>query len=237
MLAIPAVDIRDGQCVQLVGGDYQQEVVRLDDPSQVARQWANAGFTRLHVVDLDAATGRGENYGVVRDVLGATSLPVQVGGGVRDDEMISRLLSDGAERVVVGTRGVEDPAWLAEQAVRFPGRIILAADVKERRVVTHGWSANTERDILDLLSELEPIALAGVLVTAVHMEGRMQGTDLSLMEDVVQSAVWPVIASGGVASMLDLRNLEERGVSAVVLGMALYTGALDPRMVAEEFCA
>lgn len=237
MLAIPAVDIRDGQCVQLVGGDYEQEAIRLENPAEVARKWASVGFTRLHVVDLDAATGRGENMEIVRDVLAATSLPVQVGGGVRDDEAIARLLSDGADRVVVGTRGVEDPAWLTEQAERFPGRIILAADVKERRVVTRGWSASTERDIIDLLAELESIALAGVLVTAVHMEGRMQGTDLQLMEDVVQSAAWPVIASGGVGSMIDLRNLEERGVSAVVLGMALYTGALDPRLVAEEFSA
>ena len=235
MLAIPAIDLRDTHCVQLVGGDYAAEAVRLDDPVQVARRWIAAGFSRLHVVDLDAATGNGDNRELVRDILRHSAVPVQVGGGVRDDDGLHALLDDGADWVVVGTRGVEDPSWLAEQAALAPGRIILAADVRDRAVVTKGWAARSTRTITDLISELSGAPLAGLLVTAVHREGKMEGTDLPLMEEVAEDSPWPVIASGGIGSMTDLRNLEDRGVHAVVLGMALYTNALDPRVVAEEF--
>lgn len=237
MLAIPAIDLRDRHCVQLVGGDYAAESVRLDDPVAVARRWAAAGFTRLHIVDLDAATGRGDNRDLVRDILRQSTLPAQVGGGVRDEGTILSLLDDGAEHVVVGTRGIEDPAWLLEQAERAPGRIVLAADVRDRAVVTKGWTARSRFTLADLLAEVEEAPLAGLLVTAVHKEGKLQGTDLPLIEEAVDRSPWPVIASGGVGTMQDLRNLEDRDVAAVVLGMALYTEAIDARVVAEEFAA
>lgn len=237
MLAIPAIDLRDRHCVQLVGGDYSAESVRLDDPVAVARRWAAAGFTRLHVVDLDAATGRGDNRDLVRDLLRQVPLPIQVGGGVRDEEALASLLDDGADQVIVGTRGIEDPSWLLEQAALAPGRIILAADVRDGVVVSKGWTARTTLRIADLLADLADAPLAGLLVTAVHKEGKMEGADLPLIEQAVQSSPWPVIASGGVGSLQDLRNLEDRGVAAVVLGMGLYTEALDARVVAEEFAA
>lgn len=235
MLAIPAIDLRDGRCVQLVGGDYAKEAVRLDDPLEVARRWIAAGFPKLHIVDLDAATGRGRNRDLIRDLLFQSTVPAQVGGGVRDEEAIDALLEDGAEHVVIGTRGVEDVRWLEEQAERVPGKLVLAADVRGRTVVTRGWAKETTRDVLDLIQELRDLPLAGLLVTAVQQEGKMQGTDLALMADVKDVSAWPVIASGGVGSMNDLRALEDCGVDAVVLGMALYTDALDPRVVAEEF--
>lgn len=235
MLAIPAIDLRDGRCVQLVGGDYDREAVRLDDAVEVARRWVAAGFARLHVVDLDAATARGDNATLVRDLLRHAAVPVQLGGGLRDGDAIEAWLAEGAASVVVGTRGVEDPAWLAELAAMHPGRLILAADVNGRQVVSRGWTSRTGRDVLDLLADLEGVPLAGVLVTAVHKEGRLEGIDLPLFDDVTDASPWPVIASGGITSMIDLRNLEERGVGAAVIGMALYTGALDPRVVAEEF--
>lgn len=237
MLAIPALDLRDGHCVQLVGGDYAKEALRLSDPLHVAQRWVAAGFTRLHLVDLDAATARGANRDLVREVITRSGVPTQVGGGVRDATRVDELLDDGADRIVVGTRGVEDPEWLAEQAERAPGRLVLAADVKGRAVVSRGWAKDTKRDILAVLRDLETVPLAGVLVTAVHKEGKMQGPDLALMADVVDESPWPVIASGGIASIRDLRSLEERGVAAAVLGMALYTEALDARVVAEEFAA
>lgn len=235
MLAIPAIDLRDGRCVQLVGGDYAKEAVRLDDPLEVARRWIAAGFPKLHLVDLDAATERGRNRELIRELLLQSTVPMQVGGGVRDEEAIDALLDDGAEHIVIGTRGVEDVRWLEEQADRVPGRLVLAADVRGRTVVTRGWAKETARDVLDLIQELRDLPLAGLLVTAVQQEGTMQGTDLALMADVKDVSPWPVIASGGVGSMHDLRALEDRGVDAVVLGMALYTDALDPRVVAEEF--
>ena len=235
MIAIPAVDIREGACVQLVGGSYAAERVRIPDPGGVARAWTEAGFTRLHVVDLVAATGRGSNERVVRDLLSLSDVGIQVGGGVRSDEAIERLLSDGADFVVLGTRAIEDPDWLHEMATQFPGELIVAADVRERRVVTHGWQKQHHRDVLDVIDELNESPLAGVLVTAVHMEGQMKGTDLFLMEDVAERSEAPVLASGGIATMNDLRSLADRGIAGAVVGMALYTGALDARDVASEF--
>jgi phosphoribosylformimino-5-aminoimidazole carboxamide ribotide isomerase len=235
MLVIPAVDLRAGKCVQLVGGSYDNESLRLDDPAEVARGWTRKGFQRLHLVDLDAATARGSNADLVSEMLRDVEASFQVGGGVRESDDIERLLGAGAERVVVGTRALTDDWWLQEVAEEFPGRLIVAADVRGRTIVTHGWSRSRGRDVLSYVDELNDLPLAGVLVTAVHLEGQMRGTDLFLMEDVVESSAHPVIASGGIASVLDLSNLAERGVSAAVVGMALYTGALDARAVAEEF--
>jgi phosphoribosylformimino-5-aminoimidazole carboxamide ribotide isomerase len=235
MIAIPAVDLRDGAVVQLVGGSYQQERVRLDNPLDVARSWERLGFTRLHVVDLDAATERGSNLAIVHSLLFDLGVPIQVGGGIRSGDLVEELLEAGAAQVVVGTRAIEEPEWLAGLAARHPGEIVVACDVRERRVTTRGWSRTMPVDILDVVDELSSLPLGGLLVTAVHREGQMQGTDLPLMEDVVEASPFPVFASGGVATMQDLRALEHRGLRGVVIGMALYTGALDPSLVAAEF--
>jgi phosphoribosylformimino-5-aminoimidazole carboxamide ribotide isomerase len=235
VIAIPAVDLRDGACVQLVGGSYQHERVRLENPIDVARSWERLGFTRLHVVDLDAATERGSNIAIVRSLLADVDVAVQVGGGVRSGESVEELLEAGAARVVVGTRAIEEPDWIAELATRHPGEIIVACDVRERRVTTRGWARTLPLDILDVAEGLNALPLGGLLVTAVHCEGQMQGTDLPLMEDVVEASHFPVFASGGITSMQDLRALEHRGIAGAVIGMALYTGALDPVVVAGEF--
>jgi phosphoribosylformimino-5-aminoimidazole carboxamide ribotide isomerase len=236
MLVIPAVDLREGSCVQLVGGEYADERVRLDDPLGVAREWARVGFGRLHVVDLDAALGKGSNAGIVEEIIRWGNFDaVQVGGGVRDDDAIARWLDAGATAVVVGTRGLEDPGWLAAMADRYPGVLILAADVRERRIVTRGWQRTLARNVIDVAEELHGVPLAALMVTAVHREGQMQGTDLRLMEDVVEAAHVPVFASGGVAGIQDLRQLADRGVAGAIVGMALYTGAIDPRAVVDEF--
>ena len=235
MIAIPAIDLRESHCVQLVGGDPDREAVRLSDPLHVARRWVAVGFTRLHVVDLDAALGRGDNRPIVSDLLRHADAPSQVGGGVRDDESFASLLAEGADAIIVGTRAIEDPAWVTDLAYRSPGRVIVAADVRERAVVVKGWTSAAHRSVRDVIAELEELPLAGLLVTAVHREGRLQGPDLPLMDTIVEVAPWPVMAAGGIGSLLDLRNLEERGVSAAILGMALYTETLDARAVAEEF--
>jgi phosphoribosylformimino-5-aminoimidazole carboxamide ribotide isomerase len=235
MIAIPAVDLREGACVQLVGGDYTNERVRLADPVSVAREWARYGFRRLHVVDLDAATGRGSNRDVVNELLREIPTEIQVGGGVRSSSAVEELVASGARAVVVGTRAFEDADWLARLAHTYPNEILVAADVRDRRVVTHGWTRTLPREIIDVTEELSSLPLAGLLVTAVHREGRMQGADLFLMEDVVEAAAFPVYASGGIASVADLRALADRGVAAAIIGMALYTGAIDPWHAAEEF--
>lgn len=237
MIVVPAVDLRDGACVQLVGGAYEQERIRLGDPVAVARDWATRGFQRLHVVDLDATTGHGQNAALVHNILQAVEVDVQVGGGIRTASDIDRLLQDGADRVVVGTRAIEEPGWLADIAAEFPDRLVVAADVRDRRVVTRGWARTTARNIFSVIEDLNELPLAALLVTAVHREGRLAGTDLFLMEDVTELSTHRVIASGGITALRELRELEDRGVSEAVVGMALYTGLLDPSSVADEFNA
>jgi phosphoribosylformimino-5-aminoimidazole carboxamide ribotide isomerase len=235
MIAIPALDLRGGACVQLAAGSYDQEVIRIPDPVGVALAWRQYGFRHLHVVDLDAVAGRGNNASAIQAILGATDVEVQLGGGIGSRDLIQSSLDDGAQRVIIGTRALEDPDWLAEMASLFPGSIVVAADVRGRKILSHGWTRIHPKLVLDLIEELNGLPLAGVLVTAVHREEAMHGTDLPLMEDVAETAEFPVFASGGLGSLNDLRALSDRGVAAAIVGMALYTGAMDPRAVAEEF--
>lgn len=235
MIAVPAVDLREGACVQLVGGEYADERVRLADPVAVARRWADEGFAALHVVDLDAATGRGENADLIAEIVSAVQVPVQVGGGVRDEAAVERLLSLGAARIVVGTRALEEPQWLGELAARFPDVLVVAADVRERSVLTRGWTRTLDDPLPAVLSRLGELPLAGVLVTAVHQEDRLAGPDLQITREAAAALPHPVYASGGIAGLTDLRALAQAGAAGAVIGMALYTGALDPRAAAREF--
>jgi phosphoribosylformimino-5-aminoimidazole carboxamide ribonucleotide (ProFAR) isomerase len=214
VIAVPAVDLRDGACVQLVGGAFDDERIRMPDARAAAQRWSSLGFTRLHVVDLDAARGDGDNAVIVSDILATRQAATAVGGGVRSAERVAALVDAGAERVIVGTRALEEPEWLEAIAARFPGRVVVAADAR-----------------------LNALPLGGLLVTAVHMEGQMQGPDLSLIEHIVQNARHDVIASGGIATLQDLRDLQSLGASACVIGMALYSGVIDATAVAEEFGA
>jgi phosphoribosylformimino-5-aminoimidazole carboxamide ribotide isomerase len=237
MIAIPALDLRDGCCVQLVGGDYAAERVRLPDATGIAREFTRLGFTRLHVVDLDAATGRGTNTALVHEIIRDAGVEVQVGGGLRDVDQVTDLLEAGARWVIVGTRALQDLDWLGELSAAAPGEIILATDVRQRRLVVDGWSRTLPRDVLDLVGEVASLPLAALLVTSVDREGRLEGPDLHLVEDLVEASTHPVLASGGIASMADLRLLEDRGAHGAVIGSALYVGALSPASVAAEFAA
>lgn len=236
MLAIPAIDIRDGACVQLVGGSFDDERVRIADPVDVLCRWVQSGFRRVHVVDLDAALGTGANRGRVDALLASGPAMLQIGGGVRSVDVADELIAAGADRVVVGTRALEEPEWLEALAARHPNRIIAAVDVRDTAVVTRGWVRPLALPIGDALDRLRCLPLGGLLVTAVHAEGRLSGPDLPLVAATVRRATVPVIASGGIATMDDLRCLAAAGAAGAVIGMALYTGALDARAVAEEFC-
>ncbi|MFO0547460.1 MAG: 1-(5-phosphoribosyl)-5-[(5-phosphoribosylamino)methylideneamino] imidazole-4-carboxamide isomerase [Polyangiaceae bacterium] len=233
--ALPAIDLRGGACVQLVGGSYDHERVRIDDPVAQARSFVLQGFRALHVVDLDAATGRGDNDAVLERLLAVEGLSVQIGGGVRSVERAELLLGRGARAVVVGTRAVEDPAFAESLANRFPNQVVVALDVRGTRVVTRGWAAETALDIDDALAQLAALPLAGVLVTAVHVEGALAGIDAPLYERVRAATRQRIIASGGVTTLADLEALDALGVEAAVIGMALYTGALDGAVVARRF--
>ncbi|KFA92623.1 HisA/HisF-related TIM barrel protein [Archangium violaceum] len=236
MIAIPAIDLREGACVQLVGGSYADERVRVKDPLDALKRWRSFGFKTFHVVDLDAALGKGSNEGPIGKLLThEPGLTFSVGGGVRSTAKAEAVLALGASYVVVGTKAIEDPAWLGELAGRFPGRVVVAADVKGREVVTRGWTSGSALDIADVLRTLEPLPLGGLLVTAVHKEGQMEGVDLPLMEEVARAGRHPLFASGGVTTVEDLRALGRVGAFGAVIGMALYTGRLDATEVAREF--
>jgi phosphoribosylformimino-5-aminoimidazole carboxamide ribotide isomerase len=236
MQVIPAIDLRDGACVQLVGGSYADERVRIADPVAVAENWARLGFGRIHLVDLDAATGRGSNRDAVRTILDArVTSQVQCGGGVRNLATITELFAAGASEVVLGTRAIEDRPWLEDIVLRYPNRIIVAADTRGRQLLTRGWSETGSHNVIDFIDELSSLRLAAILVTAVDKEGRMEGPDLALMGEIALRAKVPVQASGGVHRVEDIRKLADLGVSAAIIGMALYTGKLDPQTIIEEF--
>jgi phosphoribosylformimino-5-aminoimidazole carboxamide ribotide isomerase len=221
--------------VQLAAGSYDEELIRIPDPVGVAVAWRQYGFRHLHLVDLDAVAGRGNNTVEIQAILTATDVEVQVGGGIKSRESIHQFLADGAQRVIIGAQALEDPDWLVEMSTDFPSCIIVAADVRDRKVLSHGWTRIQPMLVLDLVEDLNGLPLAGVLVTAVHREEAMRGTDLPLMEDVADAAEFPVFASGGLGNIGDLRALADRGVAAAVIGMGLYSGAMDPWAVADEF--
>ena len=209
--------------------------IHIPDPVEVAHRWKTAGFQVLHLVDLDAALGTGSNATVIAEILKTSGLEAEVGGGVRDEDSIQHLLDLGASRVIVGTRALEDPQWLEAMAFKFPGKLILAADARGRQVVSRGWTRTLTQDVGALVAGVEPLPLAAVMVTAVHVEGLEGGTDLALMSELVETTSHPLQASGGIASIDELRKLASAGVAVAILGMALYTGKIDARAVAKEF--
>lgn len=235
MIVLPAIDLREGACVQLVGGSYDEERVRLPDPVAQAERFRAQGFRRLHVVDLDAATGRGDNGTVIDALLRVDGLELQVGGGVRSREHAARLLDAGARKVVIGTKALEAPELLLALCAAYPSRVIVALDVREREVLLRGWSAGSGRRVDAVLAEVSRHALAGVLVTAVHKEGSLGGVDLALYRELVAQGGASIVASGGVGGVADLEALESVGVESVVVGMAIYTGAIDGAALPARF--
>jgi phosphoribosylformimino-5-aminoimidazole carboxamide ribotide isomerase len=237
VIAYAAIDLRGGRVVQLVGGRVEDERVSLPDPVAIAAQWQAAGFAALHVVDLDAALGRGNNRDVIADIMRAVDIPVQVGGGIRDEAAVEQMIDLGAERVIVGTRAVEDALWMRSVAQKFPGRIVVAADVRDRVVVTRGWQSTTPYHIESFLEVANDEPLAALLVTDVSREGRMTGIDVDMFANVVRSSKHPLIAAGGIRDNSDLKRLTEIGAAGAVLGMALYQGAIDMTGIVGEYVA
>ena len=237
MIAAPAVDLKEGRCVQLVGGRPEAEQVSRPDPVAQALAWWEMGFRTLHIVDLDAALGTGDNRAIVTEIVGSSQATLQVGGGVRDEASLEALLEIGAHRVIVGTRAIEDPGWLERLVARHPGKIQVAADIRDGEVLTRGWTEGTGIPLAELLGRLIPLPLAGILCTDVGREGRMVGTDLDASREVVSGTLHPVWISGGIAKMEELQALAEMGAAGTVLGMGIYTGVLPPEDVAKEYGA
>lgn len=229
-----AIDLREGVAVQLVGGRPETERVRVADVDDLVDRWS-AVFGGVHVVDLDAALGSGANIRVIERILERSPLPVQVGGGLRSEAAVAHVLESGAARAIVGTRAVDDPAWLAALAARWPGRVVLAADQREGVVLRRGWTEASPLRVEELLEQCAGLPLAAILVTDVTREGALGGIDAAAFGRHARACALPLIAAGGIAALPDLHALRAAGVAEAVVGMAAYTGGLDLDAVAREF--
>lgn len=238
MIAIPAIDVQAGTHVLRMPGSGGRAVSRLGDPVAAARELARQGFTRLHVADLDAAAGRGANDVVVRDLLREWAGDVQFAGALSSTDDLRTVLDDGARYVVVDTRAADDLDAVSEQAAMFPDEVIVSMVVRDRRAGLRRGLRVHEHNVMDLIDDMVSLPLAGILVRLADRAGRAQGPDLALLEDVAEAAgTLPVFAAGGVASVADLRALDDRGIAGVVIATALHTGLLNPWLVSEEFVA
>jgi phosphoribosylformimino-5-aminoimidazole carboxamide ribotide isomerase len=221
---VPAVDLQDGEVVQLVGGE-RGTGTRYGDPVEAAESWVDAGAETLHVVDLDGAfEGERSNAVAVERVLSAVDVDVQLGGGIRTRADARGLLSRGVDRVVVGTAAVEEPELVADVAADYPDGVLVSLDAKGGEVVVEGWTAGTGLDPAEAAARYEDLGAAGILFTNVDTEGRMEGVATDPVRRVVDAVDVPVVASGGVASLDDVRALRDAGAAAVVVGTALYEG-------------
>ena len=227
MKIYPAIDLRGGRVVQLIGGDPDKVAVRSErSPKDQAAHWRDQGARRMHVVDLDAALGGKDQWLHVSHVL-RQGLPVQFGGGIRSMVQVQQLFDLGVERVIVGTQGVQSPEWVRELALLWPGRIVLAVDAHGRDVCVKGWTERTGKDVVQVAASLQGAGLAGFLYTNVAKEGRMEGIDADVVRELRDTITdGELIVSGGISTMEDLAVLDGLGVDAVVLGMSIYTDAI-----------
>lgn len=225
MIVIPAIDLRGGRCVRLFRGDYAAETVYDDDPVEVAVRFQTEGARRLHVVDLDAARQNGSNREIVREICRQVAIPVQLGGGLRTLPAVERAIEDGAARTILGTAAALDPGFVAEAVEHFGDHVLVAVDVKDGRVMTHGWQQEGPR-LEDAVPTLTRAGVRRLLVTSVQKDGTMDGPDFDLYARVLELTDLPVVASGGVRVADDVRALRDLGLEAAVVGKALYSGTL-----------
>ncbi len=233
MLIIPAIDIKDGHCVRLEQGDMQRSTIFSDNAGETARRWKDLGCQRLHVVDLNGAfAGKPKNESVIKEIISVMGddVPVQLGGGIRDLDTIERYLDDGVTYIVIGTAAVKNPGFLHEACDAFPGHIIVALDAKEGKVATDGWSKLSGHDVIDLAKRFQDYGVEAVLYTDIGRDGMMTGVNIDATVKLAQALTVPVIASGGLNDLDDVKKLklvESEGIMGVITGRAIYEGKLD----------
>jgi phosphoribosylformimino-5-aminoimidazole carboxamide ribotide isomerase len=224
----PAIDLRGGKCVRLKQGDYQRETAYGDDAAEMARRWIDQGAERLHLVDLDGARdGSNANLPAVESILAAVSVPCELGGGIRDEAAIERLLAIGLARLVVGTRALKEPDWFRAVCRKYPGQLALGIDAKNGLVATDGWLKTSTTPAIDLARQFAAEPLAAIIYTDIAKDGMLQGPNLDAMAEMNAAAQLDVIASGGVTSADDVRRLAEIGLAGCIIGRALYEGTLS----------
>jgi len=232
MILYPAIDLKDGNAVRLLRGDMDKATVFNDDPAAQARAFVDAGCEWLHLVDLNGAfAGAPVNAGAVEAILAATSVPTQLGGGIRDLATIESWLSKGLARVILGTAAVEDPDLVRNAAKAFPGQVAVGIDARNGRVATKGWAEETDVLVTDLARSFEDAGVAAIIYTDINRDGAMQGPNIEATAALANAVSIPVIASGGVSSLADLTALKTCGapLNGAISGRALYDGAIDLR--------
>jgi len=232
MLLIPAIDLKQGKCVRLRQGRMEDDTVFSDDPVAVAGRWVEAGAKRLHLVDLDGAfAGKPVNAAVIAAIAAAfPDLPIQVGGGIRDEETIETYLAAGVQYVIIGTKAVNAPHFVGDVCAEFPGHIIVGLDARDGKVAIDGWSKLSNHDVIDMARHFERDGVEAIVYTDISRDGMMQGVNVEATQRLAQAITIPVIASGGVTNMDDLKALQavaDDGIMGAILGRAIYEGTID----------
>lgn len=228
MLILPAIDLRGGKCVRLKQGDYAQETVFGDDPAAMAQRWVSLGAKALHLVDLDGAkAGQPVNGEAIRAIVASVNVPCQLGGGIRTEKDITTVFGWGVHRVVIGTRALQDPGWVRQMAFDHPERIVLGLDARDGKVATHGWLNVSEATVLQLAKQFSQWPLAAIVFTDIARDGMLNGPNVEALAELANAVPVPVIASGGVTTLEDVRRLVEKKLAGCIIGRALYEGQLD----------
>ena len=228
VLIIPAVDMLDGQVVQLVGGEIGSEQLKIPNPFDAAMSWVSKGAEYLHLVDLDAAFGKGNNLDSIEKIAKESGVPVEAGGGIRSEETIDKLIKAGVDRIVVGTKAIKEPEWLKQISLKYPGRIALAMDTRGDKIAIQGWQKSATITIKNMFDVIEDLPLAAVLNTNVDVEGRKMGVNENQAREFISACPHKVIASGGVTANKDAEILRDLGAYAAVVGLALYMDDIKP---------
>ena len=244
MLLIPAIDLKDGRCVRLRQGRMEDETIFGDDPVAVAQRWVDAGARRLHMVDLNGAfEGKPVNAAAIRAVAEAfPELPIQVGGGIRDEETVQAYLDAGVQYVIIGTRAVSAPHFVNDLCLEFPGHIIVGLDAKDGKVAIDGWSKLSHHSVIDMAQRFEHDGVEAIVFTDIGRDGMMSGVNVDSTVELARAIHIPVIASGGITGIDDIRSLcavADEGIAGAITGRAIYEGTLDlaeAQQLADELC-